>query len=311
VRGHERLGGETLDRVEQAQVLADRSRVDAKHCQLVGELRLVDLRLRDRVPHHLGRREAARGNQGVPPALPAGLGSQQQLGGGIRVRLEITHVEVGAKSLVHVFGAHAQIHVAVEPLLVDLFRLAVGVVIRVLGRGLAPDDQWHLLLDRNPHGIREDSCMAMPAEVTLLEEGLKHQTPHHFPFRGERKKVGAESPERALHVVVQVGPKEPGVKAHDERLEPVLLDQVVQRSGAVLAAAERHDAVVVGLAAMRGDECVEFTLGAHPVHAVPLHFLLTADVTDALFVERDGLMSLWKIALRATPHGKNCNRGSR
>jgi hypothetical protein len=78
-QGHECLRREPFDGVEESQVLADRPRVDPKHGKLIGELCLVDLGLRNRAPHDLGRREASGGDQGVPPSLPARLRSEEEL----------------------------------------------------------------------------------------------------------------------------------------------------------------------------------------------------------------------------------------
>src|SRR5262245_20557974 len=90
------------------------------------------------------------------------------------------------------------------------------------------------------------------------------------------------------------------VKADDERLQPEFLDQVIQRPGAVLAAAEGNDAIVVVPASVGCDESVEVRFSRRPVDARLLVLVLPADVADPGGVEHDRLVGLRSDASGAT-----------
>ena len=77
-QGHECLRRQPFDGVQESQVLADRPRVDPEHGKLISELRLVDLRLRYRVAHDLGGREASGCDQSMPPSLTARLRAEEE-----------------------------------------------------------------------------------------------------------------------------------------------------------------------------------------------------------------------------------------
>ena len=82
------------------------------------------------------------------------------------------------------------------------------------------------------------------------------------------------------------------IKPHDQRFQPVFLDQVIERPGAVLASAEGHQAVVIVLAAMRFNQLAEILLPGIPVNLGLFVVMILADVADARLVEDNGLMSL-------------------
>src|SRR6185503_17285399 len=89
---------------------------------------------------------------------------------------------------------------------------------------------------------------------------------------------------------------EPVVELNHQWLNLVLLHQIVERIGAVLAARERHDAVVVVFAAILLDQFAELLLARRPIDRLVLVFLLMTDVANALGVELDRLVSLGQIA---------------
>ena len=102
----------------------------------------------------------------------------------------------------------------------------------------------------------------------------------------------------------------PWSKLHHQRLEPVFLDQVAEREGAVLAAGERHDAVVVVLAAVLLDQRVERLLARVQSIASSLELVLAADVADAGRVEGDRFVRLRKPALNTASHDFVSKQGS-
>ena len=79
------------------------------------------------------------------------------------------------------------------------------------------------------------------------------------------------------------------VKPHDQRLQSIFLDEVIERPRAVLAAAERHEAVIVALAPILLDQRIEFGLLRRPINSA-FDLLLRTDVAGALGIEGDGFV---------------------
>jgi hypothetical protein len=101
-------------------------------------------------------------------------------------------------------------------------------------RVLAVDQQWHLVVDRNPHWVGEDPDVAGPAAVADPAEGLREEGAIDAGVRGELDVVHPE----LLHVV-DVGPPDLGVGAgrpgHGQRAIAELED-LHHLEGRVLAA---------------------------------------------------------------------------
>jgi hypothetical protein len=142
----------------------------------------------------------------------------------------------------------------------------------------------------------------MPAKIALLKQRLQHELLHHFPVRREAEHVHAEVAHGALDVLFEVGAQKAMVKAHHKRFDAVLLDQVVERPGAVFAAAEWDDAVVVALAAVLLNQRIEGFFVRSPVDLRVFDFVLAANVANAMFIKRNGLVGFGESTTRATLH---------
>ena len=157
----------------------------------------------------------------------------------------------------HVFGIDPEIDDGVEAALVDFFFLVIAVEGGVFRRGFTPDHQRHLFLQRHPHGIGEDAGVAVPAKITTPPQGLEHELADHLPVRCEVEHINAQGPEGPQVVLDQGRTHEAVIESDDQRFESEFAHQIPEGVGRILAARERHDAVIVILPARALDDVVE------------------------------------------------------
>ena len=143
--------------------------------------------------------------------------------------------------------------------------------------------------------------MAVPTKVALSLERLQHKLLHNSPVGTELEKINAENLQGSVIILERPRPEKTVIKGHDQRPEPEIADQVVERIGTILAPAERYDAIIGIFPAMEIEQVVEFFSLRRPINLCLFVFDLSADIAHALVVEDDGLLRFGQQASSTQP----------
>ena len=181
-------------------------------------------------------------------------------------------------------------------------RIAVRRPPRGLRDGFAPDQQRDLIFHRGLQRECADARVAVPARVADFEQRLPREFVHERAARRKHDVIDIELIEAVLEVVFpRLG--KPGVaEGHGQRAQAIDLGQHMELKGAVLAAADRDDAVVVALGrAVAVEDRAEFLFALHPVDA-DLVLGGLAGLADVHLVELHSLIGLGHAAAHAVAH---------
>src|SRR4051812_45219004 len=73
-----------------------------------------------------------------------------------------------------------------------------------------------------------------------------------------------------------------------------MMNEIPERESRILAARKRDDAVVLVLAAVLLDQCVQLELARRPVDVLLAELMSAADIAHAYLIELDRLIGLWQ-----------------
>jgi hypothetical protein len=187
---------------------------------------------------------------------------------------------------------------------------------RELGEAVfAPDDERNLVAHRDLERQRLDARVVVPREIADLAHHVPRDLAHRLRVGRDPDEVAAE----ALHEIREVADAERGVEAvverHQQRIQPVHDLDEVRLVVAVLAAADRDDAVVLLARRPRARFELLQKVAEHPLARLPVdlqsRLVVAAAATDAVVVEDDGGLGVRRVeAPRAVIHLRPSFRAS-
>ena len=138
----------------------------------------------------------------------------------------------------------------------------------------------------------------MPAKIALAFQTLQHQLLHHMPTRRKLQYIDAQTAVGPQFSFLNCRTVKPVVERDDQWLHSIFPHQGIERIGAVLAAAERHDAVIVALAAVTVQQGMQFFFPGCPVDFFLFVLLLPADIANAFLIKKNRFMRFRRYTTR-------------